>query len=214
MNLFSDPELTARYEGWYSGVGRRADILEKSLLEKLLRDFSQVRSVLEIGCGTGHFSRWLAAKNLKVTGLDISAPMLAEARKLNCLCYQEGDALDLPFDDRSYDLAVLITTLEFVTDPLRALVEATRIARHGLILGVLNRWSLLTVNYRRSGKPLWSSASFFGPWELKRLVRDAAGQRFLGASWRTTIWPIPWVTDLPLPFGGFIGMAARLMPDD
>jgi SAM-dependent methyltransferase len=129
---------------------------------------------------------------------------------LNGLSYLEGDALNLPFDDRSFDLTVLITTLEFVTDPLPALIEAVRVARQGVILGVLNRWSLLTLKYRLSGEPLWMSAHFFSPFELARLVRRAAGQRRHQIHWRTTLWPVPLVRDLPLPWGGFIGLAARL----
>jgi SAM-dependent methyltransferase len=209
-NPFDDPVLAARYDDWYRGPGRRADILEKRLLEKLLKGFPQARTALEIGCGTGHFTRWLASKNFEVTGLDNSAAMLAEARRFNGLNYHEGDAQNLPFADRTYDLALLITTLEFVPDPFRALAEAVRVARQGLILGVLNRWSLLTLKYRSSGKPLWKAARFFGPRELTRLVRIAAGSRFRGARWRTTIWPIPWVTDLSLPWGGFIGLVAHL----
>jgi ubiquinone/menaquinone biosynthesis C-methylase UbiE len=132
--------------------------LEKRLLKKLLSGFPQSLTALEIGCGTGHFTRWIAAAPLKVTGLDISAPMLAGARKFDGLTYVQGDALSLPFGDRSFDLAALITTLEFVAEPQRALNEAVRIARQGLILGVLNRWSALAWNYRRTGSPLWKGA--------------------------------------------------------
>ncbi len=213
INPFEAPELAARYEDWYSGDGSRADFLEKALLKKLLLDFSSARTGLEIGCGTGHFTRWLASQKLQMTGLDVSVAMLSEARKLNGLNYVEGDALNLPFGDRTLDLVFLITTLEFVADPRRALAEAVRVARKGLILGVLNRWSLVTWKYRRSGNPLWSSAHFFQPWELLRLVRAAAGARCTRARWRTTIWPIPWMTDLPLPLGGFIGLAAQLVDD-
>jgi SAM-dependent methyltransferase len=209
-NPFDESDVAARYEGWYSGPGRHADTLERRLLAKLLRTFPQACTALEIGCGTGHFARWLAAQNLQVTGLDISAPMLAEARKLNGLSYLEGDALDLPFGERSFDLAVLITTLEFVSDPLAALAEAVRIARQGVILGVLNRWSLLARSYRATGKPLWRSAHFFSPFELANLVRRASGQRAGPLYWRTTLWHLPLVGDLPLPWGGFIGLAARL----
>jgi SAM-dependent methyltransferase len=210
INPFDAAEVAARYEDWYSGPGQRADYLEKCLLEKLLANFPRARTALEIGCGTGHFTRWLQSKNLEPTGLDISAAMLAEARRLNGLTYVMGDAVSLPFTDRSFDLALLITTLEFVADPVQVLTEAVRVARQGLILGVLNRTSLLALKYRRSGKAHWKSARFFGPLELARLVRVAAGRRFRDVRWRTTIWPIPWVTDLPLPFGGFIGMAACL----
>lgn len=118
--------------------------------------------------------------------------------------------LELPFPARTYDLAAVITTLEFVTDPLRALTEAFHVARHGLILGALNRWSLLAQCYRVSGKPLWQAAHFFSPPELTRLVRQAAGGRLRRVQWRTTLWPLPLVRDLPLPWGGFIGLAAGL----
>jgi SAM-dependent methyltransferase len=205
--------VAARYEDWYSGPGRGADFLEKKLLRRLLHDFPHARTGLEIGCGTGHFTRWLAAQNLDVTGLDVSVAMLTEARKWNGLNYVEGDALNLPFGDRAFDLAFVITTLEFVADPRRALIEAVRVARKGLILGVLNRWSLVAWKYRRSGNPLWNSAHFYEPWELLRLVRAAAGARCKRTLWRTTIWPIPWVTDLPLPLGGFIGLAAQFADD-
>lgn len=210
VNPFDKPEVATHYEAWYSGRGRHADFLEKRLLEKLLAEFPRARTALEIGCGTGHFSRWLKTKEIMVTGLDTSAAMLAEARQLNGTSYVTGDALDLPFPDRAFDLAVLITTLEFVGDPLRALQEAVRVARQGLILGVLNRWSLLALRHRRWGKPPWNSARFFGPWELTRLVRRAAGTRLVRSRWRTTIFPVNWVADLPLPWGGFIGLAAQL----
>jgi ubiquinone/menaquinone biosynthesis C-methylase UbiE len=209
-NPFDDSDLAARYEDWYEGAGRQADILEKRLLAKLLADFPQAKSVLEVGCGTGHFTRWLAQQGLRAAGLDISEIMLAEARLRDSVEYVHGDAQALSFADRTWDLVALVTTLEFVPDPERALFEAVRVARHGLLLGVLNRWSLLTWNYRRSGKPLWNSAHFFTPGELKLLVRKVAEKRLRGIRWRTTLWPMPFIKDLPLPFGGFIGMAVHL----
>jgi len=209
-NPFDDPALASRYEEWYAGAGRGADILEKELLGKLLSMFPKARSVLEVGCGTGHFTRWLADRSLDTVGLDNSEPMLNEARRVGGAAYLQGDALSLPLADRSYDVAMLITTLEFVADPARALAEAVRVARQGVLLGVLNRWSLLTLRYRLSGKPMWRSARFFGPWELTKMVRRAAGPRARTVAWRTTLWPISGVRDLPLPWGGFIGMVVQL----
>lgn len=205
--------MASGYEEWYSGEGRHADVLEKELLGKMLGTFSGAHSALEIGCGTGHFTRWLAEQGLDVAGLDISEPMLQEARACGGPAYLRGDALSLPVDDRSYDLSALIATLEFVPDPARALAEAVRVARHGLLLGVLNRCSVLTLRYRLSGNPLWRLASFFGPLELARLVRQAAGRRARAVEWRTTLWPIPGVGDLSLPWGGFIGMALQLQEE-
>ncbi len=209
-NPFGDPALAGRYEDWYSREGRRADILEKDLLGKLLHSFPRARSVLEVGCGTGHFTRWMAEKGLDAVGMDISEPMLNEARRRGGPRYLSGDALCLPFMDRSYDVTALITTLEFLSDPARALAEAVRVARQGVLLGVLNRWSLLALRHRLCGQAMWRAARFFGPGELTRLVRQAAGRRTATVLWRTTLWPIPGVHDLPLPWGGFIAMAVQL----
>jgi hypothetical protein len=57
---------------------------------------------------------------------------------------------------------------------------------------------------------MWRSARFFGPWELAELVRRAAEGRAKTIIWRTTLWPIPGVRDLHLPWGGFIGLACNL----
>jgi len=142
--------------------------------------------------------------------LDASSAMLAEALRRNGLRYVAGDALALPFGDRSFDLVAFVTTLEFLDDPQRAIREAVRVARCGLILGVLNRQSWLTLQHRRIAKPPWNSARFLSITELACLVRAATGDRLVGIRWRTTLWPIPGLGSLHLPWGGFIGMTARL----
>jgi SAM-dependent methyltransferase len=211
-NVFDDLGTAAAYEGWYGGPGQRADRLESALLEKLLAGFAGSTRLLDVGCGTGHFARQFAAGGLAVVGLDVSRAMLAEARKWNGLDYVLGDALSLPFADGSFDLTSIITTLEFVPDPIRALSEAVRVSRRGILLGVLNRWSVQAVRRRSSDDPIWTGAHFFSPFELSRIVRHAAGPRLEGITWRTTLWHLPFVADLPLPFGDFIGLAARLRP--
>jgi len=209
-NLFADPSVATHYEDWYAGPGRDADALEKRLLRRLLAQFPQALTALEVGCGTGHFSRWLGEQGLEAVGLDLSRPMLLEARRLGSPPCLQGDAQALPFADHSVDLAVLITTLEFVEKPLETLVEAVRVARQGLILGVLNRRSFLACRYRASRKSLWQAAHFFSVGELKRLVMQAAKGRLRSVQWRTTLWPIPRLPDLPVPWGGFIGLALQL----
>lgn len=213
-NPFDDLAVAQRYEAWYAGPGRHADLLEKALLAKLLRGFPGARSIVEIGCGTGHFTRWLAQSGWHAVGVDVSAAMLQEARRLGGAQYLTGDALALPLADRSYDLAALITTLEFVSDPALALAQAMRVARRGLLLGVLNRWSWHALRYRLSGSATWRAARFFGPVELAALVKQAAGNRFSSITWRTTLWPIAGMRDLTLPWGGFIGMAVELREAD
>lgn len=210
QNPFDDPSEARHLEAWYSGPGLRASRLEKQLLDRLLSTFPDAKTVLEIGCGTGHFTRWMTTRGLLATGLDLSAAMLVEANRLGGASFMEGDAMALPFADSEFDLSALITTLEFVANPELALVEAVRVAKHGLLLGVLNRHSLLAARRRLQGKPRWKSVHFFTVTELLRLVRRTCGDRLESISWQTTLWPAPWITSLPLPWGGFIGMAVRL----
>jgi ubiquinone/menaquinone biosynthesis C-methylase UbiE len=209
FNPFTNPDIASGYEAWYESTGRRADRLEKSLLKQLLACFPRAGSLLEVGCGTGHFPRWFEDLGLQTAGLDASLPMLAEAIRLGCPPCVCGDALALPFLNDSFDLIALITTLEFVVDPIQALSEALRVSRQGLLLGVLNRQSLQGWQRKKEGGPIWNAARFFAPAELTRLVRRAATGRQVEVSWRTTLWSI-WPGALPLPWGEFIGMAVML----
>ncbi len=208
-NPFTSPALVEGYEAWYEKTGHRADQLEKALLQRLSTDFPHAHTLLELGCGTGHFSRWFAGLGLGVTGMDISRPMVREATSRSELPFFQGDALRLPLANSSFDLAALITTLEFLTDPLQGLSEALRVARQGLILGVLNRHSVLGRHLQRRDEPPWDAARFFTPEELSDLVQRAAGTLQIQIRWRTTLYPLlPF--SLPLPGGGFIGMRVQI----
>ncbi len=208
-NPFASPTTVAGYEVWYGTAGHRADCLEKALLKRLLAGFPQASTILEVGCGTGHFTRWFGELGLQAMGLDLSRPMLAEAIRLGSPPCVHGDALALPFSTAAFDLVALVTTLEFLPEPVQDLAEALRVARQGLVLGVLNRQSLLGRQSKREGGPIWGVARFFAPAELSRLVRRAAAGRPAEIIWRTTLWPA-WSGVLPLPWGGFIGMAVML----
>jgi ubiquinone/menaquinone biosynthesis C-methylase UbiE len=205
-NPFIDATLAETYEAWYTTTGSRADRLEKALLKRLLGAFPKAHTLLEIGCGTAHFTRWFESQGLQVTGLDSSRPMLAEAMSLRsppCLC---GDALNTPLAADSFDLVAMITTLEFLSDPLGGLSEALRVSRQGLVLGVLNRQSKLGSQIEKIGNPPWNAAYLFTSKELVRLIRQAVGGGQIKIAWQTTLWPcLPFA--LPLPWGGFIGMS-------
>jgi ubiquinone/menaquinone biosynthesis C-methylase UbiE len=207
-NPFANPDTATGYEAWYQTAGRQADRQEQALLKRLLNDFPAAHSILEVGCGTGHFTRWFGKQGLQAIGLDLSWSMLEEAMRLGSPLCLQGDALKLPLPSDSFDLVALITTLEFLPAPLRALDEAIRVARQGLILGVLNAQSRLGRQYKREAGLVWEIARFYTPDELKRVIREVVGER-PRIVWRTTLWPF-WPGALPLRWGGFIGMAVRL----
>jgi len=55
------PEIAKVYESFYEGKYKEADIQEKNLLKFLLDQIDGVSEILEVGCGTGHFTRWLGS---------------------------------------------------------------------------------------------------------------------------------------------------------
>jgi ubiquinone/menaquinone biosynthesis C-methylase UbiE len=211
-------ECVARdYEAWYEqGFGSFAVRQEEALLHHQLQHFTGANSLLEVGCGTGHFTRWFAKQGLHVTGLDASPAMLEQARLRNGTNYLLGDAQALPFANQRFDLVALITTLEFVTDPVQALREALRVARQGLLLGVLNRSSLVeSLRLLRGQRPggVLAQAHRFSVKELTRRVRQAAGKRSVIITWHTTIFPGRLsLGAIWLPWGEYLGMSVHLEP--
>ena len=116
MAYIFDFKAAQHYDGWYENPANRfvAD-LEDQLLLRLLQPARGER-ILDIGCGTGRHLQVFSEMGLDVTGLDASPYMLDIAReKLGHRAeLHQGLAEDLPFEDNSFDIATLITSLEFV----------------------------------------------------------------------------------------------------
>ncbi len=134
----------ALYDAWYrSPRGRWIAEMEFRLLSGLLHA-RHGASLLDVGAGTGHFSHRFAAAGLHVTVLDPDRAMLAYARRTDAtLSSVEGTAAQLPFVATCYDYTIAVTSLCFVSDPAQAVAQMWRVARHGVLLGLLNRHSLL-----------------------------------------------------------------------
>jgi SAM-dependent methyltransferase len=166
-----------------------------------------------VGCGTGHFTEWLAHSSPAVVGVDASPGMLeAFHAKGTAVPLLRADAHALPFADRAFDVVTLITTLEFLDDPPRALAEAARVARRGLVLLVFNRWSLGALSRRRGTSRYRGRARDYSIRELLALVRGSVGPRFRSTRWLSTLFPGAVSSAvLPVPAGGAVlGVAVEL----
>jgi len=92
--------------------------------------------VLDVGCGTGNYSRHLAeaAGDGLVVGLDASAAMLAAAAKRgggSNLAYLRGDAGALPFGDDQFDAVCCVGVIHSLEDPVKSLDEMVRVLAPG-----------------------------------------------------------------------------------
>jgi SAM-dependent methyltransferase len=105
----------------------------------LLGDLSGMR-VLEIGCGGGQGSRWVASQGATVVGSDVSSRMLDRARRINAamadarlrVALVQCDGAALPFPDETFDVVfTAYGVVPFVADSARVMAEAGRVLRHG-----------------------------------------------------------------------------------
>lgn len=148
---------------------------QKKLLSGMLACWPRRRQkLLDIGCGTGIFLEFFWSGGFEVTGVDKSPDMLAEARKKmgGRAELHLAPAEHLPFDDREFDYVSLMTVLEFVEDPESVLREAARVARKGVLITFLNRFSLYGLSVRlRKRESTLSQADWFGWLKMRELIR-------------------------------------------
>jgi len=90
-------------------------------------------SALDVACGSGKLTAELAklaGSSGRVVGIDFSPQMLEVARREHPgLEFLEGDALNLPFDDASFDASTIAFGLRNLADPVRGLREMLRIIK-------------------------------------------------------------------------------------
>lgn len=160
----------ADYDAWYATPrGRWIGETEYALAARGLAARPGA-SLLDVGCGSGWFSRRAATDDLIVTGLDPNPVWLDYARAHSgpALQWVEGDARTLPFADASFDHVLSIAALCFVDDERRVVAECVQVARHRFAIGWLNRASLL---YRQKGRNGGSGAYRGARWHSAREVR-------------------------------------------
>ena len=97
--------------------------------------------VLEIGCGTGAMTRFLAKRDDfsgEVTGVDQSPAFIEAARQFaqeeklsDRVDFRVGDAHKLDFPSATFDAVIAHTLISHVTDPLAVIREMTRVVRPG-----------------------------------------------------------------------------------
>ena len=116
----------------YGESSPRVAMLDGWMLDSV-GDVSDLK-VVDLGCGEGRFSRMLAERGAKVTGVDLCRPFIkfANGHRVSDEVYLIGDMEDLngvPSDE--FDLAVSYITLVDVPDMRGAVGEAFRVLRGG-----------------------------------------------------------------------------------
>ena len=226
MGYVFDFKDSSNYDTWFNQAGNRSAFkLEINMMMKML-DPKPGSRLLDIGCGTGKSLEPFLDKELLLTGMDPSPYMLdlAGQRLGHRADLHRGFGEDLPFEDNSFDHAIIFTSLEFTNRPAKVMEEACRVARKKVFIGTLNRWAPINLLRKVKGwffPSIYSSCRLFSIWELRQILEAILGQ--VPIAWRTTP-QLPWTNDLitafmerqflvqKSPFGTIIGMVIHPVP--
>lgn len=216
---FFNRQHTDTYEQWYEGRYKRAEIWQKKIIGDLVKKDKRVTQLLEFGCGTTRFTRWWEQIGIEATGGDLSPFMLGQGVHLFSGDLVLADSHFMPFKDQTFDALAFITTFEYYRDPVQVIREAARVARHGIVFGMMNRNSTKVVRRRVQqlfGKnPFYITATFYTPQTLIKKIEEALKGRSYSIEWTCTGLP-KWfpVQQWGMPYGDFFGLYVKLNPDD
>lgn len=127
-------EVGKAYDSWYEALpigGEDALSPWHLQIEPLVGDLAGKR-VLEIGCGQGEFSLWLARRApAALVGADLSRVAVQRAKEMTApyAAFTVTDIQQMPFPTNTFDLIVSCETIEHVPDPPVAVKELARVLR-------------------------------------------------------------------------------------
>ena len=129
MNAFE--EAAVEYDEWFEAH----KWVYQTEVEAVRKFIPKTGEGIEIGVGTGRFSIPFGIK----VGVEPARAMAEIARKRGISVY-EAKAEHLPFQDNSFDFALMVTTLCFLENPSQVLQEMKRILKHTgkIVIGMLD----------------------------------------------------------------------------
>jgi len=99
--------------------------------------------LLDIGCGIGHFCRYIKARNpyLEVHGVDFTHKGIEFAKQFDPrIDFQNGEATKIPFPDNYFDIVSAQEIIEHLDDPTKAIKEWRRVLKPGGELYITTPW--------------------------------------------------------------------------
>lgn len=174
-SLFDKAALS--YDEWYeSELGQAVDQVERAGIDQAFTPSGS--NILEVGCGTGNYTLTLAERGYTVTGLDVSAPMLAIAKdKADKAGYNvhwiEGDVSQVLPELGKYHGILSVTAFEFIPKPEEVLADLfTHLLPGGcLVIGIIAADSPWSELYRQAAsanpESVFAQANFYSEADIR-----------------------------------------------
>ncbi len=153
----ADPLGAVCYPGGPPWLNRFFAEFQQRTVARMVRDLPVAgRRAVDVGCGTGRWTRWLAQRGARVVGVDPTAAMIESAQHASPeLVFQRMSATALGFHDASFDLLLSITVIQHLTpnEQVQAVNELCRVVRPGgyvVTLDLIDSHDLGSVVYPRA----------------------------------------------------------------
>jgi MPBQ/MSBQ methyltransferase len=172
-----DPDDLAPVDEFHIG-GRQATV---ELVDQL--DLRPGLRVLDVGCGLGGVSRYLARRfGVRVTGLDLTPEFVEVARELTARCrldglveVQQASGTDLPFPTGTFDVVCLLHVGMNIEDKATLFAETRRVLVPG---GRFGLYEVMRTGDGEVGYPVpWATVAatsfLLGPAGYRRLLGEA-----------------------------------------
>ncbi len=188
---------------WESGdYGVFAKYLEKGALEFFNRlDIPPGTRLLDVACGAGQLTIPAARKGIRVTGLDLAANLVQQARAKAAvegltLQVDEGDAENLPYPDASFDVVMSLIGSMFAPRPELVASEMIRVCAPGgrIIMGNWTPAGHIGQMFKAIGKHVPPPPNFPSPllWGDEATVRQRLGAGTTGLEITRVMYPLEY----------------------
>ena len=170
LKLFENYAENYDREEFTKGTAGEVDFIEREI------GADRSRTILDVGCGTGHFSQPLVRENF-IVGIDISPEMLAFARNKG-LAVVQGPAENLPFKSGSFDVVFANSVIQLIRDGRGFLKELVRSVRPGgrIIISTINEGNVALAVLRCVERKKYRHFRLYPFDELRALVAAAGGE--------------------------------------
>ncbi len=165
-------------------------IVGRTIQDEITRRLSEERNlgeVIELGCGTGYFTKTIAKNAVHVLATDLSDEMCEEAKiklkRFQNISIKKVDCENIPFPPHRFDTVVAVNLLHFIKKPDVCLKESNRILKDngsllladytGYGMNWFNKIKLIFRFLKKCGKPPSYTQTNISPDSFNSMVIDA-----------------------------------------